>query len=276
MDKLSKKIQVLFHAYIDGRLDDSVRVKFERFLRKKPSLSRELAKYQVIDQHIKDTFEGLAEKPIPNRYTNLIDNYGTDETKLNNLHRWRDKLKQLIPSQMPAPGYVIAVCALLSGFIIGQLVPLGTTTSQNIQSIIEQLAVDAHLIYADEKRHAVEVAAKDKTHLMKWLSARLESKVGPVELKKHEFKLMGGRLLPSLGEHAAFYMYKNNKDERLTLYIRKSEQMESYSEIHCKQDILDTAICSWTGEKLVYFLISKSPADKLSDIAHSTHKQLKK
>ncbi|WP_455202942.1 anti-sigma factor family protein [Kaarinaea lacus] len=276
MDRHSKKVQHLFHAFLDGKLKDSVRVTFERYLQNYPDLSEELAKYQVIDQHIKETFEGVAQKPIPNRFTHLVKNYRPPKIKKENTHN-SEKIKNYrILSQFPALNFVAIVCVALAGFIVGQKFPLSTQKSSlTTLATIEQLAIDAHQIYTIETRHAVEVGVTEKAHLLKWLSDRLETVAKPAQLDTHKLRLMGGRLLPSSGNYAAFYMYKDHQDNRLSLYMRKAGNIAPQSKVRCEQKAPDISICYWTGKNLVYFLIAPSPVDTLADTARTAYKQLK-
>ena len=55
-------------------------------------------------------------------------------------------------------------------------------------------AIAAHLIYANEKRHVVEVGADDEEHLVGWLSNRLGTELKAPDFSAEGYSLVGGRL----------------------------------------------------------------------------------
>lgn len=81
-------------------------------------------------------------------------------------------------------------------------------------------AAAAHVVFAPEQRHPVEVAAQQQEHLVQWLSKRLGVKLTAPSLDAQGFRLMGGRLLPGeQGQARAQFMYEDAHAERLTLYV---------------------------------------------------------
>jgi len=58
-------------------------------------------------------------------------------------------------------------------------------------------AARAHLVYSPEVRHPVEVDAKDKDHLVKWLSKRLGLQLKVPVLADQGFELLGGACFPA-------------------------------------------------------------------------------
>lgn len=80
-------------------------------------------------------------------------------------------------------------------------------------------AAVAHLVYAPEVRHPVEVGADQEAHLVQWLSKRLSVQVRAPGLTRHGFALVGGRLLPGDDRPVAQFMYQNDAGRRLTLYV---------------------------------------------------------
>ena len=81
-------------------------------------------------------------------------------------------------------------------------------------------AAAAHVVYAPEQRHPVEVAAEQQAHLVQWLSRRLGVSLKVPTLDAEGFHLVGGRLLPGeTGQARAQFMYENAGGQRVTLYI---------------------------------------------------------
>lgn len=86
----------------------------------------------------------------------------------------------------------------------------------------------AFAVYTPEVRHPVEVAARDETHLIAWLSKRLDRHLSAPSLQEYGYSLVGGRLLPGDGTSpAAQFMYENREGTRLTLYVARASSDES-------------------------------------------------
>jgi len=77
----------------------------------------------------------------------------------------------------------------------------------------------AHVVYAPEKRHPVEVAAAEQQHLAQWLSKRLDKALKVPDLSAQGYALVGGRLLPGNEGARAQFMFERAGGERITLYI---------------------------------------------------------
>ena len=69
------------------------------------------------------------------------------------------------------------------------------------------------------KRHAVEVGANDKDHLLSWLSKRLGLTLVAPDLTAEGFELVGGRLLPAGQKTAALLLYEDAKSNRISIYV---------------------------------------------------------
>ena len=86
------------------------------------------------------------------------------------------------------------------------------------QEFVHAAAV-AHVVYAPEKRHPVDVAATEQQHLVQWLSKRLDKPLKVPDLSAQGYALVGGRLLPGSEGARAQFMFERGDGERLTLYI---------------------------------------------------------
>jgi len=80
-----------------------------------------------------------------------------------------------------------------------------------------------HSTYYAERRHAVEVAAGEKPHLVAWLSKRLGTDVQIPDLTEAGFQLVGGRMLPGETKPAAHFLYEDIDGGRVSLYMRHGD-----------------------------------------------------
>lgn len=273
MENKESKTEALLHAYIDGRLEGRMRAKVRRYMQQNPDRFTEFGEYNTIDLKLKTLFNSAQGDIVPERFLDMVYDYQDDSPHVK--ESWRQNISHRIHFPQLAIYASIVMLTLSFGFIFGYFTP---NQSVNIAAQpmikLQQLVIDAHNIYAGQKRHAVEVTAKQKDHLVKWLSGTLGTQVAPVDLKEFEYTLLGGRLLPSLGEHAALYMYSDKTDNRLTLYIRSNKHIESSPDIRCGQANDDTPVCTWRGKKLIYFLVGSTPKNVHELIAQFAARQL--
>ena len=92
---------------------------------------------------------------------------------------------------------------------------------------IARVAAMAHVVYSPEVRHPVEVGADQEEHLVRWLSKRLGTSLKIPHLVAQGYALVGGRLLPGERGPAAQFMYQDGKGQRLTLYVRVSNDVRA-------------------------------------------------
>jgi anti-sigma factor RsiW len=146
------------------------------------------------------------------------------------------------------------------------------------QAFVHAAAV-AHVVYAPEKRHPVEVAATEQQHLVQWLSNRLDKPLKVPDLSAQGYALVGGRLLPG-GEGArAQFMFERSDGQRLTLYIgsldaaaaqqpRSGESAFRYSQEGPVPSFY------WVDQGFGYALTGKLPREVLLSLAGAVYRQL--
>lgn len=185
------------HAYVDGLLDSARRLEVEAYLAANPSQAERLRAYALQNEKLHGLFDSTLEEPIP---------------------------EGLRPSSTRFPRNPARYAALLAAALIGGTFgwTLRATSSPTIAQTMPQRAAMAHLVYAPEILHPVEVSAKEEAHLAQWLSKRLGGPVHAPQLRDLGFELVGGRLLPDQVGPAAQFMYQDGRGERLTLYVRNA------------------------------------------------------
>lgn len=246
----------------------------------KPVDNEPLLDYTHNDTIIEISGDGeteIREFDLPESDTSSWVKARLDKAGASRLHPLVDRVQTLFRSPQQLINSAMISIGLLLVFFLGLLLGGGdnegsAVEGESVLSAVELLAIDAHRIYAAEKRHAVEVPASDLEHLMTWLSGRLQTKVGPAKFDQQGFQLIGGRLLPSVHKHAAFYLYHNNANQRISLIIRQKPETDQV-EMSCKSQS-ELQVCRWQGKKLVYFLVSGIELDDLSRIASIARKQM--
>ncbi|WP_292281095.1 anti-sigma factor, partial [Mesorhizobium sp.] len=138
---------------------------------------------------------------------------------------------------------------------------------------LAEQAIAAHVTYAAEKRHAVEVPASDKDHLQTWLSNRVGLKLVAPDLAAEGFQLVGGRLLPA-GEQgkAAMLLYEDAKGERISLYVT-ADSSETSKGTYAAETGGPEAVY-WLDKGYACAVVGSLPPERLSDVAKSAYGQL--
>jgi anti-sigma factor RsiW len=171
-----------------------------------------------------------------------------------------------------AAAAVVLAAAGLSGYFIGRHADLNVGPTA-LRSIAEN-AVAAHMVYANEKRHVVEVGADQADHLNAWLSNRVGVKLVAPNLTPGGFDLVGGRLLPFGGSTAAQFMYQDPTGNRLSLYVTKDETRQDSGYRLMQAGGADTLY--WLDGGYGCALTGNLPEKALTQLADMTYDQLVK
>jgi len=186
------------HAYVDGRLDAAHSAEIGTRLATDAVLSARVQAWREQNQALHALFDPVLDEPVPARLTQIL----TPPARARWLH-------------MAAAIGWLAVGGMLGWAVHGKLEP-----ATPIEAVaLAQRAAVAHVVYASEVQHPVEVKADQEQHLVHWLSKRLGTELRVPDLNRFGYQLVGGRLLPGDKGPAAQFMYQEARGTRLTLYV---------------------------------------------------------
>jgi len=198
------------HSYVDGVLPADRLGAVEAWLAAHPDDAARVAEWRVQANAIRAHYDSATAEPLPERF---------DLERLTRRGRaWR------------AIAAVAVVLAFGIGGIIGWLAHSASAAPETKPTnfeIFSAEALDAHKLYVVEVRHPVEVSGEERTHLVQWLSKRLDNELRVPDLESSGLKLVGGRLLPGPSGPSAFFMYEAASGERFTIYCARSSSPES-------------------------------------------------
>ena len=240
------------HAFADDRLEPGRRLDVESALAERADLAQQVGAWRNQNQLLHRAFDPVLDEPVPAR---LID---AARTK-------------------PASGVwrlAAAVAWLALGGVIGFIVR-GHYAPQQLElhaSLPRQAAI-AHVVFAAEVRHPVEVGADQEAHLAAWLSKRLGSQLKPPHLTAVGFDLVGGRLLPGDQGPVAQFMYQDTRGQRLTLYVRADAEDSRETAFRYAQEG-KVGVFYWLDGKLGYALSGELAKDDLLRVATTVYRQL--
>ena len=209
-----------------------------------------------------------------------------DEDLSRLLHeRFDAVLVEPVPArlQLRAPswvGHARAAAILAAGIAIGLAMPYAWKGAPEppaagvpVPAPLSARAARAHLVYAAEVRHPVEVDASQQDHLVAWLSKRLGTKLKVPVLAEEGYELLGGRLLPGPDGPVAQFMYQEATGRRLTLYVSARSKSDGPTAFRFAQEG-PVAVFYWIDGNWGYALSGEIDKPALSRISASVYRQL--
>jgi len=188
-----------------------------------------------------------------------------------------------IPARMymrrpPWIGYAKAAMLVAVGIAIGLATPYFRTAGAPVAAAqpaatFSMRAARAHLVYAPEVRHPVEVDATQQEHLVKWLSKRLAVELKGPLLTGEGFELLGGRLLPGPEGPVAQFMYQDSAGKRLTLYVSKPNRADQPAAFRYAQEG-PVSVFYWIDRDCGYALSGELDRPTLTRVATAVYRQL--
>lgn len=137
---------------------------------------------------------------------------------------------------------------------------------------LAEQAADAHVIYASQVNHPVEVPAGQKDELLALLSKNLDRPIRVPDLSGIEYEFLGGRLLPSGRNMAGQFMYQNVAGIRVTLYFTPAvDQRDSAFRFIPVEGV---SVFYWHDNDLAYALSSELPREELKAICNEVYNKL--
>lgn len=196
------------HSLIDGHLSAVAQEQLEQRLLQQPEASNRLASWRAQRAQLRGLHEQVLHEPVPQAMRDALQRSAAVRHKAQTWWRW---------GGMAASVLVAFGVGWVSHMQWGPGERMAMLARGSVD-FARQAAV-AHVVFAPELRHPVEVAAADQAHLVQWLSKRLGKPLSVPQLNEQGFQLMGGRLLPGAVGARAQFMYQNAAGTRLTLYV---------------------------------------------------------
>lgn len=243
--------EVELHAYVDGGLSPARTAEVAQYLAQHDDDAQRVAAYRMQNERLHEFFDALLVEPVP-------------------LH-----LQSAQGVRKPRAWYRYATAAMLmlasgtAGWHLHDRV--AGARAQTTQ--IARVAAMAHAVYSPEVRHPVEVGADQEEHLVRWLSKRLGTGLKIPHLAPQGYALVGGRLLPGERGPAAQFMYQDAKGQRLTLYVRVSNDVRAPTAFRFAQEN-GVGVFYWLDGRLGYALSGESDRAELLRVADAVYQQL--
>ncbi|AZN99021.1 anti-sigma factor [Mesorhizobium sp. M9A.F.Ca.ET.002.03.1.2] len=247
------------HMALDGELPGDERVAYDAWLDANPEMKAKSARYVADRAALRAAFAGVLDEPVPARLQRIVFGEAPVRTAASRSRsRW----------WLAAAAAAVLAIGGVGGYVAG-VGHLGL--EEPVDQLAEQ-AIAAHVIYAAEKRHAVEVPASDKDHLQTWLSNSVGLKLIAPDLAAQGFQLVGGRLLPAGESKAAMLLYEDDKGERISLFVT-AESAEKAKGTYGSEENGPEAVY-WLDKGYGCAVVGSLPRAQLTAVAKSAYSQL--
>jgi anti-sigma factor RsiW len=243
------------HLALDGELPEEDRADFEAWLEAMPEMKARSLRFEADRDRLREAFAGVLKEPVPDR---LSRRTSVQESRLP-AQRWRFAAAAALCLALGATG----------GYLAGIR---GIGVEAHAEDELAEEAIAAHTIYAAEQRHAVEVGADDKDHLLAWLSKRVGVTLVAPDLQAEGFHLVGGRLLPAGQKTAGLLLYEDAKGDRISIYVT-AEGKEKSKGIY-KLETGGASAIYWLDEGWGCAVVGTLPQDQLLDVGKKAYRQL--
>jgi anti-sigma factor RsiW len=237
------------HAYVDGQLDAVRRAEVDAYLAAHPEVAALVEELRAQNQALHLSYDPVMNEPVPLRLTAAMQT-----------RRWPH-------------GLAAGIAGLAFGGIAGWAAH-GVMTPPPGPAAFAARALSAHILYAAEQRHAVEVPAEQEAHLVAWLSKRLDAPIRAPDLQPEGFSLLGGRLLPGDEGPVAQLMYESTSGKRLTLAIRRAQPSKAETGFKVMERN-GTSVFYWIDRDYSYALSGDIDKQRLVAIARRVDAELR-
>lgn len=259
------------HAYVDGQLDGNRRLAVERWLAEDPEAARRAEDYRAQAILLHEMFDTVLREPPSDKVQELSDRLKGRIAFNDNRPAWHAR---------PLVRFAAAVMLVVAGAAGGWMgrgvdQQAGAPVAQQRQTLatFAQEATQAHRFYTSDERFQVELGADNQDELNGWLSKRMGRDVFGPDLGRVGYRLIGGRSLPTDLGAGAQYMYANDANKRITLFVG-APQGGNQSNFSFTQNG-DVATFYWVEGPLAYALAGRLSKEELLEIAKAVYQDVK-
>ncbi|HEY6633192.1 MAG TPA: anti-sigma factor [Rhizobiaceae bacterium] len=245
------------HMALDGELPQEERAGFHAWLDANPEMKARSQRFEADRSRLRETFAGVLDEPVPDSLAGAV----TGEAKKSSVAapRWR----------MAAAAVLLLAIGAGGGYLAGMA---GLGLEGQAEDQLAEEAIAAHTVYAAEQRHAVEVGANDRDHLLGWLSNRLGLTLIAPDLSAEGFELVGGRLLPAGQTTAAHLLYEDAKGNRISIYVTPEGKGKAKGVY--KDEKGTASAVYWLDDGWGCAVVGTLPRDQMLDIGRNAYRQL--
>ena len=196
------------HRYVDGAADERTAALIEHWLEDEPDDLRRIDDYLRLNEALHVAYRRPPESPPPPEIDRI------EQQLARRLARRR--LAMRLGLARPA------LAAIGGAAVVAGMAWFGSTLVWHMPPGYAQEAVEAHLLFAADEEHPVEIPGERRAELTRWLSKRVGVPLTIPDLSGAGYYLLGGRLVTNDAKPAAQLMYSNRAHHRITLFVTRA------------------------------------------------------
>jgi len=237
--------QTMMHGYLDGELDSSVSLQYQKHVGDCPACSKALAEQQTIQAEMKaDTLYFRAPGNFRNRLrASLKKQAGAGRVRFS----WH----------WVAAAACVVFCIGL-GFLLAQ-----SFFAASVHDRLTLEVASAH-IRSLQAEHIVDKRSSDKHQVKPWFNGKLDFSPPTPDLEKEGFPLVGGRLDYLHGRPVAALVYKR-REHFINLFVWPSSGNES--EDIQRESRQGYHLIHWSRSGMNHWVVSDLNLTELNDLA---------
>ncbi|NII09261.1 anti-sigma factor [Oleiagrimonas sp. C23AA] len=187
------------HAYIDGQMNATERVRFEQAMRRDPELAARVSAWQRDAQQLRAAFAGTPDDVVPAKL---------DPSSIRRAQRSRHRARLAVAASL--------VLSLLVGGSLGWQM----RAMQGPAEAPMADALQAYRMFATATPMRADVETAQSGQMQHWLGQQFGHQVQLPSLKKAGFTPVSGRLMATAVGPAALVVYRNAQGDAISFYVR--------------------------------------------------------
>ena len=257
MSELSLKLS----AYLDQELPEDQLEEIRHLIETDPKVSEEFERLAFANDHALSEFDDFLEGDTSQDLISMIENAELETSAkplpqaVNNNFSFRSM----------AAGIALLIAGGIGGFVFNEANQPEITVAQTTGWLHH--VADYHGIYAQQKRHLVEVGADEADHIVGWLSNTTGLPFSIPDITNTGFEFQGARLLVVKGKPVAQLMYKDQTGSVVAICFQSSSGSTMGSNETKSSTINGFDILSWSKGNGQYLVIGEQTESRLKEVA---------
>lgn len=248
------------HDYVDGRLEPTASAVVASCIAADPDLATRAAAYKAQIEGLHALYDPVLDEPIPQRLAATLQNWQPPRRARSARHRL-------------ALAASFLLCAILSG-------SAGWWTNEALQSssdLLEPFVQQAILVHRLSKTEAPQeanligdvIGEKDEVFPVDYLAAPFDAPLRATTLRGTSFRPVALKTISGANEPAMQFLYKDDKDNIVTLYVRPTKSGMHVPFRSLKKDGYSALF--WLDGPLVYVLVSQIDEPNMLTLARKVY-----
>ncbi|WP_455200861.1 hypothetical protein [Kaarinaea lacus] len=179
-----------------------------------------------------------------------------------------DAIERVSPeNRMTIGGVILLVIGLVIGGSSASLIELPSSVISSEK--IEQLAIDAHILYTQQDQNFAGNPSTSITESMQWLSARIGRPIRLADVQLVEFNHKRAIVMPTMVSYATANIFENANNEKITLFIAGNIDGDSNLPMTCRIPTGVDGLCSWVKDSVSYVAVGNLSLSRVRDFSQA-------